>query len=69
MKFFRRKSKMKEILKNLIISNINEWIDKDIYVISLYVYDDNDNPCKPTVTLGYNTEMQVKKSLSKSAVR
>lgn len=51
---------MKEILKKLIISNIEKWTDKDIYAISLFVYDENDNPCKPTVTLGYNTEMQVK---------
>lgn len=52
---------MKDILKKLIISNIEKWTDEDIYVISLFVYDENDNPCKPTVTLGYNTEMQVKK--------
>lgn len=55
---------MREILKNLIISNINNWTDKDIYAISLFVYDENDNPCKPTVTLGYNTETQVQKEIS-----
>ena len=51
---------MKEELKNLIISNIQQWDEPDIYAISLFVYDENDNPCKPTVTLGYNTERQVK---------
>lgn len=58
---------MKEVLKNLIISNINKWIDKDIYAISLFVYDENDNPCKPTVTLGYNTEMQLNEELSNAS--
>lgn len=47
---------MKEKIKSLIISNIKNWTDTDIYALSLFVYDDNDNPCKPTVTLGYNTE-------------
>lgn len=52
---------MRDILKKLIISNVDKWTDEDIYAISLFIYDENDNPCKPTVTLGYNTEMQVKK--------
>lgn len=51
---------MKEQIKQLIVDNINAWTDTDIYVISLFVYDNNDNPCKPTVTLGYNTESQVR---------
>ncbi len=51
---------MKEQIKQLIVDNINAWTDTDIYVISLFVYDSNDNPCKPTVTLGYNTEGQVR---------
>ena len=50
---------MKEKLKQMIISNIMEWDAKDIYAASLFVYDLNDNPCRPTVTLGYNTESQV----------
>lgn len=50
---------MKEQIKKLIIDNISSWTDEDIYVVSLFVYDDCDNPCKPTVTLGYNTESQV----------
>lgn len=50
---------MKEQIKKLIIDSISTWTDEDIYVISLFVYDDCDNPCKPTMTLGYNTETQV----------
>ena len=45
-----------EILKKSIIETIKTWTENDIYAISLYVYDDGDNPSKPTVTLGYNTE-------------
>ena len=55
---------MKEQIKELIIKNVNTWEDSDIYVISLFVYDDCDNPCKPTVTLGYNTESQVQSELN-----
>ena len=51
---------MRQKLINLMIDRIASWTDEDIYAISLYVYDECDNPCKPTVTLGYNTETQVR---------
>ena len=35
---------------------MESWDKRDIYAISLYVCDEGDNPCEPTVTLGYNTE-------------
>lgn len=47
---------MKEQLKYLIKETIQTWETDDIYAISLFVYDEEDNPCRPTVTLGYNTE-------------
>lgn len=47
---------MKELLMNSIKETIKTWNEPDIYAISLFVYDEDDNPCKPTVTLGYNTE-------------
>jgi len=50
---------MKELLKKLIVDKINTWTETDIYAISLFVYDDEDNPSKPTVTLGFNTESHV----------
>lgn len=56
---------MKEQIKKLIIDSINTWSEPDIYVISLFVYDYCDNPCKPTVTIGYNTEKQVQSELAK----
>lgn len=46
---------MKEKLLNSIKQTIEKWEVADIYVISLFVYDENDNPAQPTVTLGYNT--------------
>lgn len=58
---------MKEQLKSMIISNIEKWTDTDIYAISLYVYDECDNPCQPTVTLGYNTERQFNESISRAS--
>ena len=62
---FRELLITKEQIEKLIIDSISVWTDIDIYVISLYVYDDCDNPCKPTVTLGYNTENQVQLEISK----
>jgi hypothetical protein len=31
----------------------------DVYVVSLFVYDEEDDPRLPTVTVGFNTEAQV----------
>jgi hypothetical protein len=31
----------------------------DIYVVSLFVYDEEDDPRRPTVTVGFNTESDV----------
>jgi hypothetical protein len=31
----------------------------DIYVVSFFVYDEEDDPRKPTVTVGFNTEADV----------
>jgi hypothetical protein len=58
---------MKDYLKKLIITNIEKWNDNDIYAISLFVNDLCDNPCKPTVTLGYNTNTQVAKILKEAS--
>ncbi|MBE5957502.1 MAG: DUF4303 domain-containing protein [Lachnospiraceae bacterium] len=58
---------MKKELKELIINGINSWADTDIYALSLFVYDDCDNPCKPTVRLGYNTERKVQEEISNAS--
>ena len=54
---------MKDKLKQLIERTILSWEEDNIYAISLYVNDDEDNPCKPTVILGYNTEEEYKDNL------
>lgn len=55
---------MKELLEKMIIDSINGWTDKDIYALSLYVSDEDGDPRKPTVTLGYNTERQYESEAS-----
>ncbi|MCL2486138.1 MAG: hypothetical protein FWE86_00880 [Oscillospiraceae bacterium] len=54
-------------LKKEIITRIksvtSSWTEEDIYAISLFVYDEGDNPCEPTVTLGYNTERDYKQAV------
>jgi hypothetical protein len=52
----------KEILERFL-PIIKSWKNQKIYVISFYVYDNNDDPCKPTVLLGYNTEEDVEHNL------
>lgn len=54
---------MKEQLMRRMEQAIASWDKKDIYALSLFVYDDEENPCKPTVTLGYNTERQFQNSI------
>lgn len=55
---------MKQILLDSIKKSILKWQEKDIYAVSLFVYDDNDNPCHPTMTLGYNTEQSFRDSIN-----
>lgn len=58
---------LKDTIKNKLMEQfvpvIQSFDAKDIYAISFFVYDYDDHPCKPTVTLGYNTEEEVKKNL------
>lgn len=51
--------KLKELLGSRVREAMAGWHDEDIYAVSFYVYDDGDNPCTPSVTLGYNTEANV----------
>lgn len=58
---------MKEKLQALIERKILEWqgegIYENIYAISLYVYNEEDDPCRPVAVLGYNTKQQVERSV------
>ncbi|MDE5619744.1 MAG: protein phosphatase 2C domain-containing protein [Ruminococcus sp.] len=55
---------IKRLMSVLIEDTISSWEERDIYALSLFVYDDEDNPCKPTVILGYNTESEYIKNIS-----
>lgn len=57
---------MKEKLKEKMEQAINSWNTKDIYALSLFLQDEEDDPLKPTITFGYNTEEQYQKSLSET---
>lgn len=52
-----------DILYEGIRKTIEGWTEADIYAISFFVYDDGDDPNKPTVTVGYNTENCVRDSI------
>ncbi|MBD5519130.1 MAG: DUF4303 domain-containing protein [Lachnospiraceae bacterium] len=58
---------MKNILLELIKGKMATWDRTDIYAVSLYVYDMNDNPCEPVVILGYNTVEQFQKEISNAS--
>ncbi|WP_236796083.1 hypothetical protein [Amycolatopsis sp. GM8] len=46
------------------ISAIPATETSDIYVVSLLVEDEDDDPSRPTVTIGYNTEARVQQMLA-----
>lgn len=54
---------MKNILLEQIKGKIAAWDKPDIYAVSLFVYNYNDNPCEPVVVLGYNTAWQLQKEI------
>ncbi len=54
---------IKGLISILIEDTVSSWEEPDIYAISLFVYDDEDNPCKPTVILGYNTESEYRRNI------
>lgn len=47
-------------LRRCIEAAMSTWEAQDIYAVSLWVQDWDDDPFEPTVTLGYNTEEQVR---------
>ena len=57
----------KEKIRSLIEQKMSEWQDDNIYVISLYVFDEEDDPRRPVAVLGYNTERQVQKNIKKAS--
>jgi hypothetical protein len=51
-----------EVARN-VLAAIPTEDRSDIYVVSLFVYDQDDDPRKPTVTVGYNSEADVAKAI------
>ena len=58
---------MKEKIQQLIEQKISEWQEDGIYAISLYVYDEEDDPRRPVAVLGYNTERQVQECIPEAS--
>lgn len=58
---------MKEQLQTLIEQKISEWqrdgIYENIYALSLYVFNEEDDPRRPVAVLGYNTRQQAEQSV------
>src|SRR4051812_36222919 len=51
--------------KNCIVQALEQTpadVAPDVYVVSLLVYDEEDDPRLPTATVGFNTEAQVAKT-------
>ena len=63
----RDKITMKEKIQQSIEQKISEWQEEDIYAVSLYVFDEEDDPCRPVAVLGYNAEKQVQKSIPEAS--
>lgn len=57
---------LKEKIKELIIDSMSKWQDEDIYVLSLYLENINDDPLQPMVIFGFNTEKQYQESLKQT---
>ena len=45
-------------------SVISSWTDNDIYAISFFVENPDENPYAPTVSYGYNTEKQYEEAIA-----
>ncbi len=60
-------SKMTEYIMSEIKRCIISWDKSDIYAISLFVYDEGDNPCHPMFTLGYNTNHHFENEISNAS--
>jgi len=63
----KSKSNMREHLMCEIKKSVESWDKSDIYAVSLFVYDNDDNPYEPTVTLGYNTEENFKSQIGRAS--
>ncbi|KJS59488.1 hypothetical protein [Streptomyces rubellomurinus] len=49
------------------ISSITAAEAADVYVISFFIDDERDDPRQPTLTIGYNTEAQFRRSVANAS--
>ena len=65
------KERADQALKNLLLEKIRDtirtWDQEGIYAVSLWVNDENDNPCTPSITLGYNTEAHYESQIDRAS--
>ena len=62
---FRRMAELAEHISSAAVRALDEIpsdVRADIYAVSFFVYDEDDDPRKPTVTVGFNTEADVSES-------
>jgi len=62
--------KLKEYIKQqwfLAYKNLSDAELKDIYVFSFFVYDEDDDPRRPTLTMGYNTYTNLHVQIDKAS--
>jgi hypothetical protein len=58
--------KIEEQIYHKAVAAISGWNESDIYVASFYSWQDEDDPCKPRLTIGYNTERQYESALEEA---
>ena len=46
------------------VDAIASWNEPDIYVVSFYFWEDEQDPCKPRLSIGFNTERRYQETLS-----
>jgi hypothetical protein len=46
------------------VTSISASAAHDVYVVSFLVYDEDDDPRRPTLTIGYNTQTRVRQILA-----
>ena len=46
------------------VDAIASWNEPDIYVVSFYFWEDEQNPCKPRLSIGFNTERRYQETLT-----
>ena len=71
--YLSAKNKMKELSKHIEENWLNSLklidvnTEEEIYAFSFFVYDDEDDPRRPTVTIGYNTNSNFQNQINRAS--